>query len=62
MVQELIEAYKIVDYLRVIEPCPATREELTEFHSRDYVALLERAETVEDDGDPNNELEDSGLC
>ena len=46
----------------MIEAKPATRQELTEFHSRDYVGLLEQAEAVEDEGDPDKMLEDFGLC
>ncbi|XP_062510740.1 histone deacetylase 8-like isoform X2 [Corticium candelabrum] len=62
MVDELIQAYRITQRLRVIEAKPATRQELTEFHSRDYVGLLEQAEAVEDEGDPDKMLEDFGLC
>lgn len=36
----LIECYGLLHSMSIIEPTPASKEQLLEFHSRDYIGIL----------------------
>ncbi|PWA01042.1 hypothetical protein BB558_002853 [Smittium angustum] len=43
MAHSLISAYELDQYMEVIKPIPATSNEMTRFHSNDYIEYLKRA-------------------
>lgn len=44
MIHELIEAYGLLSYMRVVFPVKATEEELEAFHSAKHVKLLKKCD------------------
>ena len=48
LVHSLVESYNLHEFIHLISPKPATKDELLAFHSRDYVELLKNANGEED--------------
>ncbi|XP_071801605.1 histone deacetylase 8-like [Asterias amurensis] len=55
MVHSLLEAYGLVQNMTVVPPHHTTKEDLTVFHSQDFIDCLERL-NQEDDSEKNEEL------
>ncbi|KAK2172727.1 hypothetical protein NP493_931g00010 [Ridgeia piscesae] len=61
MVHSLISAYDLSRCMRCVSPRPAREDEVTLFHSSDYVDCLKRLSAIEDDEKYDEEAEEFGL-
>ncbi|KAI0217672.1 Histone deacetylase 8 [Lamellibrachia satsuma] len=61
MVHSLISAYDLPSCMRFVSPRPAREDEVTLFHSSDYVDCLKRLSAIEDDEKYDDEAEEFGL-
>ena len=61
MTHSLIEAYELLPHMTLVKANPASMQDITRFHSGDYVSFLQKLSESEDKEKLQEEAEEYGL-